>query len=104
MILGEAKWNSPLGTGQGLDKDRSQLDLRLAYCDQLAARALPDIRQRVVLGVGRTSALLSSTTTASGADVRNLSWATVAACFEPPLAEELERHLKWRHCHSSPAA
>ncbi|MEX5215384.1 MAG: hypothetical protein NW703_14615 [Nitrospiraceae bacterium] len=104
IILGEGKWNSSLGTGQGVNKDRSQLDLRLAYCDRLVPRLLPGIGQRIVLGIGRTNTLLPSLTTALGTRVHNLSWSTIVACFEPPLADELRRYLKWRDRYASPVA
>lgn len=57
LILGEAKWNSAVGSGQGVAKNRTQLDLRLAYCEELAPRLLPAVKHRVVLGVGRTNAV-----------------------------------------------
>jgi len=96
LILGEAKWNSPVGTGQGVNKDRSQLDLRMAFCEQLAPRSLPSIRHRVVLGVGRTSDVLSTPSQLDCAEVRNISWEQLAPLFPAQLASELESYLEWR--------
>jgi|SRR5882724_10811108 len=53
LVLGEAKWNSPLGTGQGVNGDRTQLYLRARYCDLYATLALKSVRRFIVLGVGR---------------------------------------------------
>ena len=100
LILGEAKWNSPLGTCQGVNKDRSQLDLRLAYCEQLAPQTLPSVRHRVILGVGRSNDILPATVQSRSAQVRSLTWNQIASLFPAPLAAEFERYLEWRRRHA----
>jgi len=100
LILGESKWNSPLGTGQGINKDRSQLDLRLAFCEQLALRSLPSIRHRVVLGVGRTGDILTTTSQSACAEIRNASWQELVSLFPTQLASELDWYLAWRSNHA----
>jgi len=50
LVLGEAKWNSALGVGQGIARDRSQLFLRALYCDGQARKALPMVTNFIVLG------------------------------------------------------
>jgi len=52
LVLGEAKWNSRLGVGQGVARDRNQFDLRVAYCSDLGRRVLRSVRHWIVLGVG----------------------------------------------------
>jgi hypothetical protein len=96
LILGEAKWNSPVGIGQGVRKNRSQLGLRLSYCEQMAPRTLPFVRHRVILGVGRSNDVLPTTTQSKSAQVRNLTWNEIASLFPASLAAELERYLEWR--------
>ncbi len=95
LVLGEAKWNSPVGTGQGIKKNQSQLDLRLAFCEQLAPKLLPSVRHRVVLGVGRGDILFTETQS-NVATVRNLNWHEIATLYPVTLAAELERYLEWR--------
>jgi hypothetical protein len=96
LVLGEAKWNSPVGMGQGLNKDRSQLDLRLAYCEKLAPHALPSVRHRIILGVGRKADVLTETSQSNYAEVRNISWKELVSLFPRRLASELELYLEWR--------
>ena len=94
LILGEAKWNSPLGTGQGVNKDRSQLDLRRAYLERLAPRAFPEAKRRIVLGVGRRADLFCDT---PGPGIHCLTWEQVVECFDDPLRDELHRYLAWKN-------
>ena len=96
LVLGEAKWKSPVGTGQGINKNRSQLDLRLAYCEQLAPKALPSVHNRVVLGVGRQRDVFPTETRYNFATVQNLSWYEIATLYPTALAAEFERYLAWR--------
>jgi hypothetical protein len=100
LILGEAKWNSAVGSGQGVAKDRTQLDLRLAYCEELAPRLLPAVKHRVVLGVGRTNEVFPESRRSSFAAVRNLTWSDIASLFAPSIASELESYLAWRSSHA----
>jgi hypothetical protein len=72
VVFGEAKWKSRLGAGQGVVGNRTQLDLRIAYCRSLGRRALPDIRHWGVLGVGREKDVLDTSSNCDIA-VRNAS-------------------------------
>lgn len=98
LILGEAKWNSPLGARQGINKDRSQLDLRVDYLERLAPKVFPEAKRRVVLGVGRRADLFCDSTAIG---VHCLTWDDVIACFEGNLREELRRYLAWKVEHST---
>lgn len=51
-MIGEAKGNSPIGAGQGFRRDKSQEELRPAYCSGLAPKVFPHVRDFVMLGVG----------------------------------------------------
>jgi hypothetical protein len=105
FILGEAKWNSPIGVGQGIKKDRTQLDLRLEYCQHLGRRALPGIKQFVILGVGRLPGLLPDPVPpVDGITVQNLVWEEVVECFESPLRDELSKYLQWRQKYGQQAS
>lgn len=100
LVLGEAKWNSLLGIGQGINKDRSQLDLRLMYCSELANRALPTVQHFMIVGVSRTPDLFSlSEKTKNNIRVCNLTWSEVVDCFEGSIQEELHQYLSWRETY-----
>lgn len=103
LLLGEAKWNSGLGQGQGVDGNRSQLYLRAKYCDGQAAKALPSVRNFVILGVGRSGAVFdgSDATLTTGASVNQLSWEQVRECFSGRTAAELNNYLAWKVQYSS---
>lgn len=102
LVLGEAKWNSSLGQGQGIERNRSQLYLRARYCDTLALKALPRVTNFVVLGVGRSATVFegSDLSLVTGATVAQLCWEQVRACFPVELAAEMQDYLAWKTQHS----
>ncbi len=101
LVLGESKWNSPLGDAQGVNKDRTQLDLRLAYCAELGPKALCSVCQWVVLGIARRPDLLAATTSGPGTKVVSLCWQDLPALFPPSIRAELEDYLAWKDEFSS---
>jgi len=105
LVLGEAKWNSTLGKGQGIAGNRTQLYLRAKYCDELARRALPSVTRHIVLGVGRTANVFIGTDLeiSTGATVAQISWADVADAFPPDVARELRQYLAWKDRYSTAA-
>lgn len=105
LLLGEAKWNSKLGVGQGIKGNRTQLFLRTHYCDTLAKKALPEVRRCLVLGIGRSANVFDGADPGIGssATVAQLSWREVAQCFVGELAYDLKKYLAWKEQHSSAA-
>jgi hypothetical protein len=100
VVFGEAKWNSILGVGQGVAKDKSQLDLRLAYCGAMGPRAIPNIRHWTVLGVGRSDDVLGTTTNAT-VPVHNTSWNHLIELMPSLLRAELAHYLAWKERYST---
>ena len=100
LVLGEAKWNSQIGSGQGVAGNRTQLDLRVAYCTGLGLKALPSIERWVVLGVGRATDVLDRELTTE-AMVRNLSWMDLVAFMPSELRAELSQYVAWKEKYSS---
>jgi hypothetical protein len=97
LILGEAKWNSSIGTGQGVNKNRSQLDFRLMFCNDFARCAFPNVRNFMVVGLARTQDLFDIDQQSNNqVSIINLTWETVIDCFEGALREELQQYLAWR--------
>lgn len=103
LVLGEAKWNSPLGAAQGINKDRTQLDLRLACCSGLGPKALPEVRRWVILGIARRPDLMTPSGAGTGTMVTGLRWHDLPAIFPPSIRAELEEHLAWKDEFSSVA-
>lgn len=105
LLLGEAKWNSRLGQKQGVNRDRSQLDLRAGFCEVFAKRFLPTVNNIIVLGVGRSATVFNNLEEyGSGVKIGQLSWEQLCGCFREPTATQLNEYLSWKNHHSSPAA
>jgi hypothetical protein len=100
VVFGEAKWNSRLGTGQGVAGNRTQLDLRIAYCGSLGRRALPGIRHWGVLGVGREKDVLGTSSSWDIA-VRNASWTELVQFMPSILRPELVNYVARKDRYSS---
>lgn len=102
VVLGEAKWNSSLGRGQGVGKDKTQLDLRQAYCAGLGLRALSDVNRWIILGVSRTAdPLLSGDQRDKRIGVSNITWRELAELYPPQKRDELLAYLQWKERYSS---
>jgi hypothetical protein len=100
LVLGEAKWNSELGVGQGVAGDRSQLALRVDYCTQLAPRVLGSVRHWVVLGVGREANVLSDSPSTNRIRVRNLAWYDLFRHVPDEQRETIRAYLSWKEKYS----
>lgn len=100
VILGEAKWNSKIGGGQGVHRNRTQAELRMSFCQGIGARAMPFVRHWVVLGVGREADVLDGAAS-SVCCMRNLSWAELAGLMPDDLRPELRAYLGWKTKYSS---
>ena len=59
LLLGEAKWGSPVGTGQGADRSKDQLQLRAEFCAKYGERLYPGVERFVVLLVSPRAGALS---------------------------------------------
>ena len=99
LILGEAKWNSALGKGQGVAGNRTQQDLRRAYCDELGCHALPEVQEFAMLGVGRNSDVLNSAEHGN-TKVKNVQWRDLLRFMPSPMASELDAYLAWKEKYS----
>ncbi len=100
VVFGEAKWNSKIGAGQGVAGNRTQLDLRSAYCCGLGPRALPAVRHWAVLGVGRERDVLAKTELGR-CPVHNVSWRDLIEVMPACLRPELEQYVAWKERYST---
>lgn len=103
LVLAEAKWNSSLGIGQGVEKNRTQLDLRKSFCSGLGAKGCAAVDRWIVLGIGRTGDVLESE---SGGPLRiaNRTWREMLQFMPPEQVDLLTRYLDWKERYSSARA
>jgi len=52
LLLGEAKWKASVGTAQGKNKDKDQIQLRVEFLQKYAPKLYSGVRHFIVLGVG----------------------------------------------------
>lgn len=102
LVLEEAKWNSGVGHSQGVNRDRSQIDLRQAFCESLGWRVYPRVERFLVPGVGRDGSILEpADLECEGTTVhlRGITWDEVVALPSHPLRDEVRRYLSWKEAH-----
>lgn len=103
LLLGEAKWLSPVGQLQGVAKDKSQLTLRHEFCTKYGGKFFGAYTKLVVLGVSLSNSMLVSADHDIECGVlymRGQNWKTICQLSEHPLTDELSRYLEWKQSHS----
>jgi hypothetical protein len=106
VILGEAKWRSKVGKGQGVNRDKDQIQLRREVLEKFGRAFFPSARTLVVLGVGIEDDVACESTAVldSGARVIvcNLPWKALCSFDAHPLRPEVAAYYdwkyKWTHC------
>ncbi len=107
FLIGEAKWLSSLGVGQGAGRDKIQITLRREFCEKYGHRLLPNCRRFVVLGVSLTGGIVPTTDAmVEGVTVhaRDTTWKALADLDVHPLAAEVRAYLLWKQSNSRIAA
>lgn len=105
VVVVEAKWLSPEGTGRGPDGTRvGQMHLRQQFLERWG-EALYGPRGKLVLGVVLTGFLVPD----YGPDeariaVRSITWSALAGYAQHPNGDEFARYLAWKLEHSPRAA
>jgi hypothetical protein len=103
FLLGEAKWRSAVGEGQGVDRSKNQITLRQEFCSKYGQRLLRGVRDFVVLGVSQSGGMLQrSDGTTEGVDLhtRDVTWQQLAGLHAHPCGTELKSYLLWKSRHS----
>ncbi len=105
VILVEAKWLSPEGTGRGPNGTRvGQMHLRTEFFKRWGT-ALYGKRGKLVLAVGVAGYLApDSGPDSKGIAVRSITWTDLAQYDAHPNGDEFARHLEWKLSHSPNAA
>jgi len=103
VLLGEAKWLSRVGKGQGRAGDKNQLGLRREFFEKYGSRLFPTASHHVLLTVSPHGELLTKTDVDYGTatlHLRDLKWNDVCSLDGHPLADELRLYLDWKWKHS----
>jgi hypothetical protein len=100
LVLGEAKWRSPVGAKQGVAKDKDQILLRREFLEKYGEKVYPSCHHFVVLGVSISGDLTSNTDLALGTSkslhIRDTTWDILGKIEEHPLTNELQAYYRWK--------
>lgn len=95
VVLGEAKWLSGEGAGQGLSGDKTQLQLRKEFCEAIGRAIFGRVRF-VVLSVVRAVPLAADSDPGAGVTMRTVTWEELARCAEHPQRDEFQLYYDWK--------
>jgi len=97
IVLGEAKWLSKVGKGQGSGKDKDQIQLRCNHLKDYGHVFYPGRSQFVVLGISLYSNAFKNIVKASeGVIFRTTTWDEICSLKTHPIADEVRRYLTWK--------
>jgi len=103
LVLGEAKWQSKVGEGQGVLGDKTQIQLRQEFCQKFGPAWYPTVEHFAVLGIDKVGSMVSSQSTPlcrGQLHTRSISWCSLADGSGLDHAEEFLRQLDWRERNS----
>lgn len=98
-LLGEAKWLSGVGTAQGKNRDKDQIQLRGEFLSNFGARLFPAKHLHVVVGV---SLLPNAFQNTAPSDVifRATTWDRLCAIPSHPFAAEVWKYYLWKRLNT----
>lgn len=100
VVFGEVKWLSGEGRGQGVMRDKGQMQLRRDFLTKYGRRIYGE-RGFVVLGVSVGDPVeREAPTEGDGVVTRGMTWDELASCEQHPGADEFRRYLAWKRQHS----
>lgn len=114
ILLGECKWTSPVGCGQGRNGDKDQIQMRLEClerfrslpepempCDLLYSPPNPRGQKRlVVLLVTIDPTEIRPHWTSEGIHTIATTWDRICALRSHPKSDEIERYYRWKLGHT----
>ncbi len=95
LVLGEAKWLSGIGTAQGKEKDKDQIQLRGEYLNKYGHKFYPGRSQFAVLGISLYRDAFKNTVP-EGVIFRAITWDEICSLNTHPIADEVRRYLIWK--------
>ena len=99
VILGEAKWRSPVGAGQGVGGDQNQIGLRQRFLADYG-QAIFGPRLFVVLLLSPDVRPIDAYPAVPGVTLTSLQWTELCEYREHPLADEFARYYRWKCEHT----
>jgi hypothetical protein len=99
VILGEAKWRSSVGAGQGVAGDQDQIMLRQRFLADYGQRIFGQRRLGVLL-LGRNVLPLDAYPAVPEVTLACLQWTDLCHYARHPLADEFARYYRWKCAHT----
>lgn len=99
QLVGETKWGSSEGRGQGIYKDKGQLELRVDYLQGLARRMAPCTAKVLLCIFESPNSFPNRPPSTSEVLVEFMTWTDLAEFEEHPRAAEFSRYLAWKRQH-----
>ena len=99
VVLCEAKWKSRVGTGQGKERNKDQIQLRGEFLAKYGRAFFPTREHLVVLGINLAADSFVSTSP-RGIEFRSTTWEDICSLRSHPLADEVKRYFEWKRTHS----
>ena len=90
IILGESKWRSKIGEGQGKSGRKNQLQLRSEYLEKYGKKIFTSQKTQLVLLTGITSYETNYN------NIKSITWEEVCKATNHPLKEEISKYYSWK--------
>ena len=100
VVVGEAKWLSRVGSGQGVKKDKNQITLRKEFFEKLGRNIYSTGTMFVVLGISLNDMNLETYASDDKILFRNVSWEDVCNIKPHPASAELPKYYRWKKDNS----
>jgi len=95
-IIGEAKWRSREGKGQGVMKNKSQIQLRKEFLEKYSSIIFGQ-RESVLLYISLDLEHMSDfSSESSSVKMRRMTWSELATIQEYPNQEEFQKYYDWK--------
>lgn len=98
LILGEAKWQSGVGSAQGKKKNKDQIQLRGEFLEKYGKIIFPSLKVQIVVGVGLYQNAFNNTVP-SGVSFLSTTWKDICSIQSHPHFDEIQRYYEWKLDH-----
>lgn len=95
LILGEAKWQSGVGSAQGKKKNKDQIQLRGEFLKKYGKKIFHYKKVQIVVGVGLYKNSFNNTVP-TGVRFLSTTWGDICSIQAHPLFDEIQRYYKWK--------
>ncbi len=100
VVVGEAKWLSSVGSGQGVNKNKDQITLRKEFFEKLGQNIYSTGTMFVILGISFDDMDMDTYTSDDKVLFRNVFWEDVCNIKPHPAAAELPKYYQWKKDNS----